>query len=236
MPTLELSLKPDAVVNPWSPWAIPNLSGFFHFTEGNCFVSNPGAATAIDGVVGYVPSLFGGSLTASEATNKPTLKADGLQFATMSDQLVLSSPFVLGAGTIYMSVKVPSANLLLMLGHDTGAAYLACSGGVFAGEADGAGSGLAAAVSDDTVSLLRLDQVNDAGLIRLFVSGTPGEASNATGVGPFTFNRIGLSSVSGSEDAGRLRAVILINRHIAYDSPEDVRIRNWIAANDGAAL
>lgn len=229
--------NPALTANAWSPARIQNLAGYFHFKLGNCYESNGGSLTAYGNDVGYVPSSFGATLSASETTEKGHLEADGWEPESGFDWLTLSSPFVAGNATIYISHICPVGNLALLLGNASNSAYLALAGGSVAWTDDTGSSSSDGSLTESSVSLFRFDRDSGTGDVNIHCTGlTP--PMSVSGTSLFTFDQIGAASGSSawSDSVTRIRMVMLINRRIVYDSPEDLLIRNWFMMKDGATL
>lgn len=224
----------------WTPADIANLALFFWFKPGvDCaYASNGGAAAGAGDSVGYAAPLFGASISASEATNKPTLQADGLQLDDAGVELLsLSSPIAGdGAFTAYWSMIYATGSSLATFATDA-------TLGSFIGANSGNGtiadenlSELSSGLIVDAPALTRADCVSLGGDVTL----TTGSGSTTTGAfGNFPLSQIGGTGGFGSfndNTANRFRLVILINRHIALGSAEDLLIRSWITGNDGTSL
>lgn len=227
---------------PWTPADIPDLSVFLHFSAGNCYESNGGASSTDGNPVGYVAPLFGTSITASEATNKPTFRANGLQLDTAGlKKLVLSSE-ILGNGefTIYWSMLMTGANTINVLSHSTSMSFLG-SGGSSVAIYDENTNGAEIPLDISNSPSLYLGRFDTDGLNGHYeMNATYGSSVSGSGAyGSFPFDQIGglgnVGAATDSQDA-RIRLIILVNRRIEIDSPEDILIRNWIKENDGAEL
>lgn len=224
----------------WTPADIADLAIFFWFKPGaNCaYASNGGAAAGAGDPVGYAAPLFGTSISASEATNKPTLQADGLQLDAAGVELLnFSAQFSATDITVYWSMIVDAASSMACFASDTAQGSLLGGAGdvsVF----DNASNYLSAAASAfNTVIMGRLN-MNGAGDYSVISTGEANNSGSATNSG-FDFNQIGGTGAIGAGNDSvdnRFRVLIAINRSIALGSAEDLLIRNWISTNDGAAL
>lgn len=224
----------------WTPADIADLAIFFHFKPGaNCaYASNGGAAAGAGDPVGYAAPLFGTSISASEATNKPTLQADGLQLDAAGVELLsFASQFSATDITVYWSMILDAGSNVACFASD------AVQGSLLGGTGD-------VSIWDNTTSTF--NRPIDTGALTLgrFSMTAGGDwsiiatsqledgATGSTNNG-FNFNQIGGTGAIGSGNdstANRFRLVIAIKRAIALGSAEDLLIRNWIAANDGASL
>lgn len=223
---------------PWTPADIANLSVFLQFSAGNCYtdVARTTLATVGQMVKGVAP-LFGTSISASEATNAPTLRAAGLEFDSAGvHQLLLSAGFTGGPLTIYTSQLAVSGTTLPILQSVVGLAMAGLSTGEGIAQDDAFGS-TGSAMTVDAISLIRYSQASTGGDFTFNATGSVGSTGNA--LDAFTFDLIGGTGGAGyanTSTTNRFRLIIAILRNIALGSAEDLQIRAWIAENDGAAL
>ncbi len=223
----------------WTPADIADLAVFFWFKPGaNCaYASNGGAAAGAGDPVGYAAPLFGASISASEATNKPTLQADGLQLdAAGLELLSLSSPADgAGAFTAYWSMIYADSQQATFLTDSSLGAYLGASSGSGSIADENLGESFSS-IDANTPALVRFDCTGLGGDV--VINSSLG-SSSGSGSGNFSMNQIGGTSGFGSfnqNTANRFRLLIWINRRIELGSAEDLLIRSWITANDGTSL
>lgn len=224
----------------WTPADIANLAVFLQFSTGNCYVSDGGAASGVGDAVGYVTPLYGTTNAASEATNKPTFRANGLEFdAAGVNRLVLDSDFTGGVMTLYWVVLCDAGSAAAgVLANTVTSAEIANLGGMNIFD-DIGGNVVAVAPELDIPILLRLNQPSTGAIFHLRFSAL--EDLTSSGLDSFSFNLIGgegaLGPGAGNDStANRYLAIIGVNREITYDSTEDLYIRAWIAANCGATV
>lgn len=224
----------------WTPADIADLAIFFWFKPGvDCaYASNGGAAAGAGDSVGYAAPLFGATISASEATNKPTLQADGLQLGDAGVQLLnLSSPIAGdGAFTAYWSMVYATGSTLAPFATDSalGSFIGANTGG--GAIADENSSELVSTLAVDVPALGRADCVSLGGDVTIM---TGSGSATTSAFGNFPLSQIGGTGGFGyfnDNVANRFRLLIWINRRIALGSAEDLLIRNWIATNDGTSL
>lgn len=224
----------------WTPADIADLALFFHFKPGaNCaYASNGGAAAGAGDPVGYAAPLFGTSISASEATNKPTLQADGLQLDAAGVELLnFSAQFSATDITIYWSQIIASDSSVACFASDSVfQSFLGGAGAVSIFDNLGGGHN-APLLTTNAVVMGRLT-FSALGEKSLTATGYPEQTATTTNFG-FSFNQIGgIGAIGAGNDSesNRFRLVIAIKRAIALDSAEDLLIRNWISTNDGAEL
>jgi len=221
----------------WTPADIANLSVFLHFAAGNCFESNGGAVSTAGNPVGYVAPLFGTSINAEELVLKPTFRADGLEFDALGvNRLPLSASTGGGPLTIYTSQLAASGTTLPILQSVAGLAMAGLATGQGIAQDDAFGS-TGSAMTVDAISLIRYSQASTGGDFTFNATGSVGSTGNA--LDAFTFDLIGGTGGAGyanTSTANRFRLIIAVLRNITLGSAEDLQIRAWIAANDGAAL
>jgi len=225
----------------WTPADIADLALFFHFKPGaNCaYASNGGAAAGAGDPVGYAAPLFGTSISASEATNKPTLQADGLQLDAAGVELLnFSSQFSATDITVYWSMIVDAGSSVACFASDTVQPSL-LGGASDVSIYDNTGNPQNSALFTTNAVVMGRLSMDAGGNYSMISTGgvaTTGTVPNNNG---FDFNQIGgTGAIGGGNDstANRFRLVIAINRAITLDSAEDLLIRNWISTNDGAEL
>lgn len=224
----------------WTPADIADLAIFFHFKPGvNCaYASNGGAAAGAGDPVGYAAPLFGTSISASEATNKPTLQADGLRLDAAGVELLnFSSQFSATDITVYWSMIVDAASSMACFASDTAQGSLLGGAGdvcIF----DNTSNYLSGPASAFNAVIMGRFNMDAAGNYSMSASGEPPDIGSIPNNG-FDFNQIGGTGAIGAGNDSvdnRFRVLIAINRSIALGSAEDLLIRNWISTNDGAAL
>lgn len=228
----------------WTPADIADLAIFFWFKpgEGTCFSDVAGTTPAAAGdAVKNVTALYGAQVTeATEATNFPTLQADGLQLDDLGvQQLVFSSQFSSGTFTAYWSMIVgEGSNVAAFAADSVENSFLGGGAAVTIRDDDdqGAFSGL-----DGTGIFIlgRFNQTVAGGSYSMIATGMPESTDSGFTHTNFSFNQIGGTGAFGygnDSTANRFRLLILVNRSIALGSAEDLLIRDWITTNDGAAL
>lgn len=234
-----VTTRGGAAAPAWTPADIADLALFFWFKPGvNCaYASNGGAAAGAGDPVGYAAPLFGTSISASEATNKPTLQADGLQLDAAGVELLnFSSQFSATDITVYWSMIVDAGSSVACLASDTVQASLLGGAGdvsIF----DDIGTRFNGALNTGVVVLGRFN-MDAAGNYSVSSTGGGDSSGTVTNNG-FDFNQIGGTGAIGSgndSESNRFRLLIAVKRSIALGSAEDLLIRNWIATNDGAEL
>jgi len=224
----------------WTPADIADLALFFHFKPGaNCaYASKGGAAAGAGDPVGYAAPLFGTSISASEATHKPTLQADGLQLDAAGVELLnFSSQFSATDITVYWSMIVDAGSSVACFASDTAQGSL-LGGAGDVGIFDNTSNYLNKSASAFNAVIMGRFNTDAAGNYSMSASGEPPDIGSIPNNG-FDFNQIGgTGAIGGGNDstANRFRLVIAVKRCIALDSAEDLLIRNWISTNDGAAL
>jgi len=221
----------------WTPSDIVGLEVFNWCSIGNCYVSDGGAVSAIDGQVGYVEPLYGTTNALSTASNKPTLKADGLQFAADgSSRLAFDTPIVFDASTtLYLVAKMDTgATFTPVLSDDVGLGYIGSDDAGATIYFDDSASGGSFGINPGGLVLIK----TSADSLAVVTGQITGDVASAPGSTPSTHNQIaGTSAVdpsfSNASLANRYLLYIFINRLIADDSTEDLYIRAWILANCG---
>jgi len=218
----------------WTPADIANLSVFLHFAAGNCFVSNGGAVSGVGDAVGYVAPLYGTSISASEATNKPTFRADGLEFNATDSILTLSANVVSASDfTIYAAGICADNSSFPLIGSSATGAVI---GNVFgsASVLDDSGGGPGSSTLSGNI-LMRF--AVSSGSYRLDATSVFTNQNGSSGT--YTLDEIGAATGAGdrnSDTASRYQLIIGVNRAIAFGSAEDILIRSWITTNVGASL
>jgi len=239
--SVELSVpKASGTAPAWTPADIADLALFFHFKPGaNCaYASNGGAAAGAGDPVGYAAPLFGTSISASEATHKPTLQADGLQLDAAGVELLsFSSQFSATDITIYWSMIVDAGSSVACFASDMAqGSLLGGTGDV--GIFDNLSNYLNKPTNTFNAVVMGRFNMDAAGSYSMSASGESPDIGSILNNG-FDFNQIGGTGAIGignDSTANRFRLVIAVKRCIALDSAEDLLIRNWISTNDGAAL
>lgn len=240
---LSLSLTQPMVPKalPWTPADIANLTVFHNYQPGAncCFVSNGGAASGAGDAVGYAAPLYGSSLSASEATNKPTLRANGLEFAADGSQLLtLSSALGVGATTIYAALLASSGSSVFpVIGHPTTSAFFGVTGATVLIQDDVGATFGSQIITTDAVSMLRFSQASVGGAYRIDSTGSITQTGSA--LGAMTLETLAQAvGAGGSNDSAdnRILAIVAVARNIAFGSTEDLNIRGWFTTNTGATL
>lgn len=225
----------------WTPADIADLAAFFWFSPsaGSCFSDFAGTVAAgVGDQIKKVDGLFGATISASENTNPPILRADGMELDAGGVNLLnFSSPFSSGEVTIYWSFIAAAGTIQCFAQHSTENALV----GGFSEISLYDNNGNYSNVNIDNYGTIVMGRFNNDGSFgNNRLDGTdqfPIEgAGNYIG---FSFNRLGgiggLGANNNSTD-NRYRLLIIVNRSIAFDSEEDLLIRNWILTNDGASL
>ena len=242
----------EAGTNPscslWTPADIADLAAFFWFSPsaGSCFSDFAGTVSAgVGDQIKKVDGLFGAIINASENTNPPILRADGMELdAGGVNLLSFNSPIAGdGAFTVYWSMKIHVLGpVACFASHTTEASILGGAGGgiTIADQYTSMGeTPLDGGLFPDVLVLGRFstDGYNGSYSMR----GTE-DGGGSTGGGTFLafpFDQLGGTGAVGAgngDSLNRFRVFIWVNRHIAIDSEEDLLIRNWILTHDGASL
>lgn len=233
--------NPPPRAHPWTPADIPDLALFLWAKSPYCFVDDPPTVVATNGqAYAYQAPLFGTVNNGEQATVKPTftstggqLDAAGVEFLSLNSPVVLDSDF-----TLYLTGVRATAGAQggILLGSLAGQAALGFLYGDFEVLDDGSGGGSVAGLATLAGSLLVTGR-KTAGF--LIVQGTGTAESGGLGVGTMTFDQVGQAAgaLAGNDDSSnRYRLQIVVKRYIALGSVEDLLIRAWISANDGAAI
>lgn len=223
----------------WTPADIANLAIFFWFKEGNCLQGPPpNDDVTLDNPIHYVSPLFGTSIYATSDGNPPTLRADGMELDAGGINLLnFSSPFSSNIVTVYWSFIAAAGATQCFAQHSTENALV----GGFSEIAIYDNGGNAANAGIDNPGTVVMGRFNIDGAFGNYrLDGTdqyPLEGSG--GYSGYSFNQLGgVGGLGANNDStdNRYRLLIVVNRFITFDSAEDILIRNWISANDGAAL
>lgn len=238
--SVELSV-PKASGAAWTPADIANLAAFFWFSPsaGSCFSDFAGTVAAgVGDQIKKVDGLFGATISASENTNPPILRADGMELDAGGVNLLnFSSPFSSGEVTIYWSFIAAAGATQIFAQHSTENALV----GGFSEIAIYDNNGSQANVNIDNFGTIVMGRFNiDGSFGNYRFDGTDQSPLEGSGgyIG-FSFDRLGgIGGLGANNDStdNRYRLLIIVNRSITFDSAEDLLIRNWISTNDGAEL
>ncbi len=224
----------------WTPADIANLEIFLHFKAGHVYQDAAGTIPATVGTpVNYVAPLFGTTNAATgDEINDPTLQSDGLQLdAGGVDKLLLTSP-VLGNGafTVYWSFIQATGAVSAFLSHSTLATLLGGLGDVAIYDTNTNAANTSIVPDAVTLGRFSTDALN--GNFHM-ISTNETAFAGANSFQAFSYDQIGGTGFVGAGNDSinnRYRLIIWINRNISYLSAEDLKIREWIATNDGATL
>lgn len=223
---------------PWTPAEVAGLSVFHHYTEGNLRVAPAGAVSGVGDPVGYVEPLFRTTVSASEASNKPVLRADGLELdAGGVNLLTLSSP-LLGTGdfTVYWAFYGSTTSVVPLLSDTVAGSLLGSAGAGEIGIYDTISNPYS--VTNDYQSVhpvLGRFSYNATTDDTSLIASSQAEVTSNIDV-TFPFNQIGGTGAVGVGNDNvnnRLLALVYVDRVITLDSIEDLNIRAWLAANVG---
>lgn len=222
---------------PWTPADIADLAIFFHFKEGNgsCFYGTDPAVA--DGGMDKILGLYGAEVT--QAEGNVTLRPDGLQLAADgSTSMAFSSQFSATDITIYWSQMIANDSAIACFASDS--VFLSLLGGTpDVTIVDNIGNiHNSPLLTTNAVVMGRLT-FSALGEKSLIATGQAERSSTGETNFGFSFNQIGgigAIGVGNDSESNRFRLVIAIKRAIALGSAEDLIIRNWIAANDGASI